>query len=49
LIKIDLGTQETSRERTGKVMLNRKGEPKHVGLSNLNVVAYAAAHIYNDM
>ena len=30
-------------------MLNRKGEPKHVGLSNLNVVAYAAAHIYNDM
>lgn len=30
-------------------MLNKDGERKHRGLTTLNVTAYAAGHIYNDL
>jgi hypothetical protein len=47
-LDITIGSGDNT-EKTGKIMLNKRGPPKQVGLSNLNIIAYAAGHIYNDM
>ncbi|CAI2366005.1 unnamed protein product [Moneuplotes crassus] len=42
-------TRNAGTDRGGRLLLDQKSEAKKGGLSTLNCVAYASAHIYNDM
>jgi glycoside/pentoside/hexuronide:cation symporter, GPH family len=42
--------EENTDKTTGKLFLNSKGQQREpVGLSTLNILAYAVGHVYNDM
>lgn len=42
--------EENTDKTSGKLFLNNRGpQDKQVGLSTLNILAYAVGHVYNDM